>query len=41
MADPLPCGDSGWLKVLDPGSGRRYYANPTTGETSWETPAGV
>lgn len=37
----IPCGDSGWLKVPDPSSGRWYYANPATGEVSWELPEGV
>jgi hypothetical protein len=33
---------NGWIKVRDPLSGRLYYANPTTGESSWESPfAGV
>jgi len=42
MAEPVPCGDSGWLKVADPsGSGRFYYCRPDTGETSWELPPGV
>ena len=29
----------GWSEVPD-GQGGTYYANPTTGETSWEKPAG-
>jgi protein transport protein SEC31 len=33
--DDLP---SGWIQLLDPASGRNYYANETTGETSWERP---
>lgn len=32
---PLP---PGWMAVTDPVSGRVYYANPTTGQTSWEPP---
>lgn len=31
---------SGWIKVRDPLSGRLYFANPTTGESSWESPFG-
>ena len=29
----------GWMSVIDPASGRTYYANPTTGQTSWEPPS--
>lgn len=29
---------SGWLAVTDPNSGRTYYANQVTGETSWDAP---
>lgn len=28
----------GWIEVTDPNSGRLYYANPTTRETSWDPP---
>eukprot|EP00569_Conticribra_weissflogii_P011483 CAMPEP_0171379898 /NCGR_PEP_ID=MMETSP0879-20121228/27919_1 /TAXON_ID=67004 /ORGANISM="Thalassiosira weissflogii, Strain CCMP1336" /LENGTH=364 /DNA_ID=CAMNT_0011890819 /DNA_START=28 /DNA_END=1122 /DNA_ORIENTATION=+ len=28
----------GWVQTTDPTSGRPYYANPTTGQTSWEPP---
>jgi hypothetical protein len=31
----------GWVMTTDPVSGRVYYANPTTGETTWEPPAPV
>ena len=34
-SDQLP---TGWIELLDPASGRMYYANETTGETSWERP---
>lgn len=33
---PLP---PGWMSVIDPISGKVYYANPTTGQTSWEPPS--
>lgn len=29
---------SGWVALQDPTSGRTYYANQTTGESSWEMP---
>lgn len=35
MGEQLP---SGWIAIQDPASGREYYANQTTGETSWERP---
>jgi len=31
----------GWVAAVDPTSGRTYYANTTTGQTSWEVPAEV
>eukprot|EP01062_Namystynia_karyoxenos_P078396 TRINITY_DN8063_c0_g1_i2.p1 TRINITY_DN8063_c0_g1~~TRINITY_DN8063_c0_g1_i2.p1 ORF type:complete len:667 (+),score=184.52 TRINITY_DN8063_c0_g1_i2:78-2003(+) len=30
---------SEWLELTDPGSGRVYYSNQVTGESSWERPA--
>ena len=30
----------GWSQAVDPASGRTYYVNANTGETSWETPGG-
>jgi len=35
MAQPLP---DGWTENLDPASGRQFYYNAGTGETSWERP---
>lgn len=29
---------AGWMALQDPSSGRTYYANQTTGQTSWEIP---
>jgi len=29
---------AGWTAAVDPGSGRTYYVNATTGQTSWEVP---
>lgn len=29
----------GWMSILDQISGRVYYANPITGQTSWELPS--
>lgn len=29
---------AGWLTATDPVSGSIYYANPSTGQTSWEPP---
>lgn len=31
---------AGWREVPDPSSGRSYYVNDTTGETTWEKPSG-
>lgn len=31
----------GWLAVTDPVSNRVYFANPSTGQTSWEPPVPV
>jgi protein transport protein SEC31 len=36
--DALPAG---WVALQDPSSGSMYYANQTTGETTWEKPQGV
>jgi len=30
---------SGWIALKDPNSGMTYYANQTTGETTWEKPS--
>lgn len=35
VADQLAAG---WIALQDPSSGRTYYANQTTGQTSWEMP---
>mmetsp|Transcript_62957 Transcript_62957/g.74463 ORF Transcript_62957/g.74463 Transcript_62957/m.74463 type:complete len:298 (+) Transcript_62957:571-1464(+) len=37
-ANQLP---PGWMAIQDPASGMTYYANQTTGETTWERPAPV
>lgn len=29
---------AGWTAAVDPTSGRTYYVNATTGQTSWEVP---
>jgi protein transport protein SEC31 len=34
-ADELPAG---WIALQDPSSGQTYYANQSTGETTWERP---
>ena len=31
-------GDTDWTKATDPSSGKVYYANTATQETSWEVP---
>ena len=28
----------GWISVIDPNSGKIYFANPATGESSWTIP---
>jgi WW domain len=30
---------NGWVAAVDPSSGRTYYANTITQQTSWEYPA--
>jgi len=35
MAEALPAG---WTENIDPGSGRQFYHNAGTGETSWDRP---
>ncbi len=32
--------EQGWKKTKDPSSGKFYYGNPKTGETSWTPPPG-
>jgi hypothetical protein len=32
---------SGWMKLIDPSSGREYYYNQTSGETTWDMPRAV
>jgi WW domain len=31
----------GWVEAIAPSNGRIYFANPTTGESSWTTPVPV
>lgn len=41
-APPLPGAPAlppGWVAIVDPSSGRTYYGNPLTGDTSWEVPS--
>jgi len=38
LAPQLP---EGWIALQDPSSGKTYYANQTTGQTSWDPPAGA
>jgi protein transport protein SEC31 len=41
IAHQAPVADqlaAGWIVLQDPSSGRTYYANQTTGQTSWEMP---
>lgn len=35
---PIPCDVPGWEMLVDDASGRAYYHNPMSGETSWEKP---
>lgn len=37
-SNPPPPLPPGWVAATDPLSGNIYYANPTTGETSWQPP---
>jgi len=36
----MSSSDDDWIKILDPDSGSNYYYNNTTGESSWDPPAG-
>ena len=38
QSSPLP---PGWVALQDPSSGRTYYANQNTGESSWDLPVAV
>ena len=41
-APPVPGAPAlppGWVAIVDPSSGRTYYGNPLTGDTSWEVPS--
>ena len=40
MSEPKDIG-GGWFENLDPSSGRKYYSNATTNETTWEWPQDV
>lgn len=33
-----PVLPEGWIAVVDPSTGNTYFANPTTGESSWDIP---
>jgi WW domain len=35
---PLPPLPPGWVQTIDPITGQTYYANATTGESSWDIP---
>lgn len=37
QAPQLPAG---WISLQDPSSGKTYYANQSSGQTSWELPPG-
>ena len=41
-AAPVPGAPTlppGWVAIVDPSTGRTYYGNPLTGDTSWEVPS--
>eukprot|EP00804_Cyclotella_cryptica_P019139 CCRYP_017808-RA/>CCRYP_017808-RA protein AED:0.03 eAED:0.03 QI:206/1/1/1/0.5/0.33/3/325/334 len=38
LPPPQPPLPPGWEQAFDPSSGRHYFANRSTGETSWEPP---
>ena len=41
-APPVPGAPAlppGWVAIVDPSTGRTYYGNPLTGDTSWEVPS--
>lgn len=40
MSEPKDIG-GGWYENVDPASGRNYYSNATTNETTWEWPEGL
>lgn len=35
---PVSALPTGWIELVDPSSGRPYYANQATGEVSWDKP---
>lgn len=38
-SQPIPNGlPAGWIQLVDPNSGRPYYANQATGQTQWDPP---
>jgi len=45
MSPPPPpapmVAPGGWMELMDPSTGRPYYCNPLTGQTSWERPGMV